>query len=403
MSKGQVAVENVDGINYYTYELFRTIGTANKSGKITLDPVEGEVVVRRQNQSKPRTVFEQFFGTQSYEDIPIPIKSRGLSVEVLSLPEKNKPDNFSGGVGDLNAKFQINRGELKANEAFNLKLTISGKGNIKLIEAPKFDFPESFETYEPKITEGTNSKTFDYLIIPRSEGSFVLDNLNFTYFSLNSKTYVTLPSPLLNIKVLAADANSGGAQVFNPKSQIRESENDIRYIKKGDFVLQKSGHELFKSFTHIFLLCLIVIGLIIGMVVRKAYLKQNSNLVLVKERKAAQLAKKQLRKAEIYMQENNKDAFYTEILLALNNYLGHKLNIPVSDLSKEKVKEILINRKLDTELLNQVLDSISNSEFAKYAPGTVSGNLNLVYSETSNLIINLEQELNTKKKYEKVV
>lgn len=403
MSKGQVAVENIDGINYYTYELFRTIGTANKAGKIVLDPVEGEVVIRRQGQSKPRTVFEQFFGAPSYEDVPVNLKSRSLAVEVLALPEKNKPANFSGGVGELSARIQTNRTELKANEAFNLKVTISGKGNIKLIEAPKYEFPESFEIYEPKISESANSKTFDYLIIPRSEGEYTIDNLDFSYFNLNSKQYVTLPSPQLKIKVLPPDANSRGAQVFSMQTQVKESENDIRYIKKGDFVLQRSGHEFFNSFAHLFCLALIFIALITGMVVRKTYLKQNADVVLVKERKAAQLAKKQLRRAESFMLSNTKDEFYTEILLSLNNYLGHKLNIPVADLSKEKVKESLAKRKIDGALLNRVLEAISTCEFAKYAPGAVSGDLKSMYSNTSNLIIELEQALNTKRTYEKVV
>jgi hypothetical protein len=401
-SKGQVAVENIDGINYYTYELFRTVGTANKAGKIILDPVEGEVVIRRQSQAKPRTVFEQFFGAPSYEDVPVNAKSRGLSIEVLPLPEKNRPANFSGGVGELNIKIQTNRSELKANDAFNLKVTISGKGNIKLLEAPKYEFPESFEIYEPKITESLNSKTFDYLIIPRSEGDYVLDHFDFSYFNLNSKDYVTLASPQIKIKVLPADANSGGAQVFNPQSQIRELENDIRYIKKGDFLLQKSGREFFNSFVHLLLLALISIAFVTSIIVRKTYLKQNSNLVVVKERKAAQIAKKQLRRAENFVVENNKDAFYTEILLALNNYLGHKLNIPVAILSKERVKENLANRNVNSVLLNKVLETLSTSEFAKYAPGAVSGDLQSVYANTSQLIIELEHELNTKKNYEKV-
>jgi len=402
ISKGQVAVENIDGINYYTYELFRTLGTANKAGKIILDPVEGEVVVRRQGQAKPRTVFEQFFGAPSYEDVPVSLKSRSLSVEVLALPEKNKPANFSGGVGELSAKIQCNRNELKANEAFNLKVTISGNGNIKLIEAPKYEFPESFEIYEPKITETAGSKTFDYLIIPRSEGEYTLNKLDFSYFNLNSKTYVTLPSPQLKIKVLPPDANSRGAQVFSMQTQVKESENDIRYIKKGDFVLQKSGHEFFNSSKHIFSLSLIMIAFITAIIVRKNYLKQNNDLVLVKERKAAQVAKKQLRRAESFMLAGKKDAFYTEILLSLNNYLGHKLNIPVADLSKEKVKETLLKRKIDAVLLDKVLDSLSTCEFAKYAPGAVSGDLKLVYTDTSTLIVNLEQALNTKRTYEKV-
>lgn len=401
-SKGQVAVENVDGINYYTYELFRTVATANKAGKIVLSPVEGDVVVRRQGQAKAKNIFEQFFGAPSYEDVPVTVKSRPLTVEVMPLPEKNKPENFNGAVGDFSTKITVNRNELKANEAFNLKVTISGKGNLKLIDAPKFEFPESFEVYDPKISENTSSKTFDYLLIPRSEGNFVLNNLGFSYFNLNTRDYVTLNSPEINIRVLPPDASSKGAQVFTPQSQVKESENDIRYIKKGNFVLQKSGHEFFNSFTHLFLLFLIAAALVSAILLRNNYLKQNSNLVLVKERKAARVARKQLLLAEQHVQSGRKDQFYTEVLLALNNYIGHKLNIPVAELSKEKITQALQEKNTEPQLLKKLLDTIHTCEFAKYAPGAVSGDLSAVYTDTSNLIAEFEQQLN-KKSNEKVV
>ena len=401
MSKGQVAVENIDGINYYTYELFRTIGTANKAGKIVLSPVEGDVIVRRQGQAKAKNIFEQFFGAPTYEDVPVSVKSRPLSVEVIPLPDKNKPEGYNGAVGDFSSKVQVNRNELKANEAFNLKVTISGNGNLKLIDAPKYEFPESFEVYEPKISESGNSKTFDYLIIPRSEGDFTLNNLNFSFFNLNKKDYVTLLSPEIKIRVLTADANSKGAQVFTPQSQVKESENDIRYIHKGDFVLQKTGKEFFNSFAHLFSLFSIVVAFIAAILIRNNYLKHNSDLSLVRERKAAKVAQRQLQKAEKHVQLNQKDAFYTEILLALNNYIGHKLNIPVADLSKERIQLTLAEKKTEPALLDKVLDTINTCEFAKYAPGAVSGDLLLVYNNTGTLITELEKHLN-KKTYEKV-
>src|SRR5690606_9414191 len=196
-SKGQLAVENVEGVNYYTYELFRTTAIANKAGKINLSTVEGDVVIRRQS-AKARDIFEQFFG-RGYEDVPISAKSKSLMIEVLELPE-GQPESFNGAVGNFSCKINVSRNEVKANDAFNLKMTISGNGNLKLINAPTLNLPESFESYEPKISESGNSKTFDYLIIPRSEGDYTLEKLDFSYFSLDAKKYVTIPSGELKIK-----------------------------------------------------------------------------------------------------------------------------------------------------------------------------------------------------------
>jgi hypothetical protein len=396
VSKGQLAMENIDGVNYYTYELFRTVAIANKSGKINLTPIEGDVVIRKQSTSKPKNIFEQFFGQAAYEDIPVTTRSKPLMIEVLPLPEEGKPENFNGAVGNFTSKVSVTRSELKANEALNLKMTITGKGNLKLINPPVLKLPEDFETYEPKVSENGGSKTFDYLVIPRNEGEFVLKDLDFSYFNLDTKKYVTLPSEEIKIKVLPADPNSPGTRVYTPQTQIKETENDIRYIKKGDFVLVKTEQEFFNSSAHIALLVVPVLGLVIGLFVRRNHIRNNSNQILVKERKAAKLAKKQLVNAEKLMNENKKDEFYTETLTALNNYLSHKFNIPVADLSRENVNKVLIQKQINDATKSKLFATLDTSEYAKYAPGAVSGDLKMVYKDTVDLVTDLEQQLNRK-------
>jgi hypothetical protein len=395
-SKGVLQQENIDGVTYYTYEVFRTVATANQAGKISLTPIEGEVIVRRQSNAKPRNIFEQFLGVSSYEDIPVKTKSRSFAVEVLPLPEAGKPNNFKGAVGDFSYKVDVTRKELKANDAFNLKMTISGKGNLKLLSAPELKLPEGFETYEPKVSESANSKTFDFLVIPRQEGNYTLDGMDFSYFNLDSKKYITLPSGDIKINVLAPDPNAAGAQVYSSQSQIKETENDIRYIKKGNFALVKTETEFFNSFNHIALLIFPLLAMGAGLVVRRNHIKNNSNQILVRERKAARLAKKQLVNAEKLVSQNKKDEFYTEILTALNNYLSHKLNIPVSDLSRDTVNKTLLQKQVDEQVLIKLLATIETSEYAKYAPGAVSGDLQSVYKDTVELITGLEQQLNKK-------
>lgn len=396
VSKGQLAMENIDGVNYYTYELFRTIAIANKSGKINLTAVEGDIVVRKQTSAKPKNIFEQFFGAAGYEDIPVTARSKPMSIEVMPLPEDGKPESFNGAVGSFQCKVQTTRNELKANDAFNLKMTVIGKGNLKLINAPALNLPDGFETYEPKVSESANSKTFDYLVIPRNEGDYVLKGLDFSYFNLETKKYITIPSEEIKIKVLPPDPNSAGAQIYSPQSQVKETENDIRYIKKGDFVLVKSETEFFNSFKHIALLILPVLTLIAGLFVRRNHIKNNSNQVLVKERKAAKLAKKQLVNVEKLMKSGDKDAFYTESLTALNNYLSHKLNIPVADLSRENINKVLQQKQVEEEVKTKLISTLDTCEYAKYAPGAVSGDLQTVYNNTVDLVTNLEQQLNRK-------
>jgi len=395
-TKGQIIQENIDGVVYQTYELFRHTCIANKPGKLQLTITDCDVVVRRQTNAKPKNIFEQFFGAAGYEDIVVNAKSRPTIVEVVGLPEEGKPNSFSGAVGNYNYKVEASRNELKANDAFNLKMIVSGKGNLKLVDPPKPILPEGFETYDPKITENSSTKTFDYLVIPRSEGSYSLKDLDFSYFNLELKKYITIsPEPIL-IKVLPPDPNSKGAQVYTPQNQVKASDNDIRYIKKGNFELVKSETEFFNSTIHYVLLAFPLLALCSGLFLRRSYIKNNSNLVLVKERKAAKVAKKQLLSAEKLMQQNNKDGFYTEILLALNNYISNKLNIPAADLSHNNISNALTKKLINEDINKKLIATLQNSEYAKYAPGAVSGDLQAVYKDTIDLITNLEEQLNKK-------
>ncbi|HWY12792.1 MAG TPA: BatD family protein [Bacteroidia bacterium] len=398
----QLQIENIDGVNYYVGEFNKTYIFPQRTGALTIDPTEVECIVRKQSNKKPRNIFEQFFGGNAFEDVVVKAFSKKIKIDVMDVPEADKPANFSGGVGSLNYKVEASKQNLKANDAFNLKITISGRGNLKLLEAPKLTLPESFESYEPKVTENisntggvSGSKTYNYLIIPREPGDFVLNGLDFSYFDLDKKKYVTIPSPEIKITVTPGDGKSNAsAQVFDHlKQEIKETENDIRFIKKGEFKLQKGDTEFFNSSAHLFLMSLPLILFAGALGYRTYYIKQNSDVVAVKGRKAASFAKKQLVNAEKQMKQNNKEAFYTEVINALNSYLGNKFNIPVADLSRDNITKELQLRQIKPDTQIKLFDAIDQCEYAKYAPGAVSGDLQLVYKNTADLILDIESEL----------
>lgn len=396
-TKSQLIMENVDGVQYYTHEVLRALATANKTGKITLNPVQAEVVVRRQSARAARSLWEQLMGGGGYEDVALTASSKPVVIEVLPLPEEGKPENFNGAVGVFNSKVEVSKTELKANEALNLKFTFSGKGNLRFLEPPKLNLPESFETYDPKITESANAKVFDFLIIPRREGTYELNDLDFSYFNLETKKYVNLKGPSFKIEVAPGKAGAQDTRVYTPQNQVKEVENDIRYIKKGEFELDKTESEFFNSALHIILMLLPFIGLSAGLIFNFIYKKNNSDAVLVNQRKAAGVARKRLLAAEKMMKENRKDAFYTEVLLSLNNYLSYRLNINVADLSKEKLQLVLTGAEVESATLEKLLSTLQTCEYAKYAPGAVSGDLESVYRDTVNLITEIENQLNRKK------
>jgi hypothetical protein len=391
--------ENVNGVMYYVADYCTVYLFPQRTGAITIDPVELDCIVRRQTKRQPRNIFEQFFGAGGYEDVAIKVKSKPVKVDVQDLPTENKPLEFSGAVGDFGYKAELDKYQVKANEAINLKITINGKGNIKLLEPLKLNLPESFEAYDPKINENvktnggvSGSVTYNYLIIPREKGEYTLNNLNFNYFNADKKQYVSLPSPDIKLNVLEGDP--GSAQIIAPnKKGVKEGENDIRYIKTGDLGLKKVDEEFFSSTMHYLLLLFPTLLFFGGLFFVRQHIKANSNIAAVKERKAAKLAKKQLAIAEKHMTSNNKDLFFTEVLNALNNYIGDKFALSIVDLSKEKISDMLLSRHVSDTTTKNVIDTLNTCEYAKYAPSAVTGDLKQVYQDTIELISQIEEQI----------
>ena len=398
----QLTNENVDGVVYSVAELKRTYLFPQRSGKLTIEPMKVEVVVRKQSNRQPRDIFDQFFGG-GYVDANYSVKSKPITIDVIPLPEANKPAGFAGAVGDFSFKAEVNKDKVKANDAINLTVTITGKGNIKLVDPLKVNFPEDFETYDAKTKENisatvngvSGSKTFDYLAIPRHEGDYKISDINFSYFDPEKKQYITLPSPEFKIHVDKGKDGEGGASVFNPrnKEDVKVLGNDIRYIKTNNIILRPKENYFFGS--TLFYLGLIspFILFLAFIIIRRKRIEQNKDVVAVKSRKATKMAKKQLLLAEKHLKSNNKESFYVEIFKALYGYVGNKLNIPTANLNKETITDSLRIKGVTEATIQQLMSTLDNCEFAHYAPTAVSGDLKSIYDNTVELITKIENEI----------
>lgn len=395
----QVFKENINGIVYQVAEIKKSYLFPQRSGVLNIDPIEVQCVVRRQSNRAPRDIFEQFFGGQ-YEDVLVNVKSKKSVVDCLPLPRKNESEHFRGAVGNYAINVNLSKDKVKANEAINLTVRISGVGNLKLVDAPEIDFPEDFEKYDPRITEnittekGTvgGTKTFDYLLIPRHEGEYKIVPFSFSYFNPETKKYVEIPLPEFIIQVEKGEENTPVVTSFNAinKEELKILSNDIRYIKTGAPSLKPMNHYFFGSALFYALLFAPILVFSSFVVVRKKQIQKNSDVITLKSRKANKAAKKKLAIAEQHMRANNKELFYSEILKALLGYLGDKYNIQTGELGKERIEKVLYSKQVDETTVKQLVETIHSCEYAKYAPSAVSADLSLVYKNTVQLIEKLE-------------
>lgn len=397
----QLTTENVDGVSFQVAELKRTFLFAQRSGKIEIEPVVVECVVRKQSKRRSNDPFEQFFGG-GYEDVVYSLKSKSVTIEITALPEAGKPAGFSGAVGEYTMKAQLNKENVDANDGVNLTVTLSGKGNIRLVDPLKIAFPEDFETYDPKTNENisiggngvSGTKTFDYLIIPRHEGDYTLDKLSFSYFDPGKAEYIVLPSPEFKLHVNKASGESAKVMSNLPrKEEVKVLGNDIRYIKTKNSELRSKDQHIFGSalfYTGIISPFLAFIGFLFF---RKKNIEQNKDAVAVKSRKATKMARKRLSIAEQHLRSGNKELFYVEIFKALYGFIGDKLNLPVSDLNKEHITNKLKEKGVQDTTVSNLMTTIDTCEFARYAPSAVSGDLNSIYTNTVELITKIENEI----------
>lgn len=379
-----------------------------KSGTLTIDPLNISCIAQikqERQQQRGYDPFENFFGDimgSSYTNVKKELISQPIDIEVKPLPAKDKPASFKGAVGQFTYTSKIDKTEMKSNDAFTITYTVSGKGNIDLLELPRPNFPPDFEVYDPKITTNTKNNSFglsgskkaEYVVIPRVSGDFTLNPTEFSYFDPTKNKYVVLESDKYELKV-ARSANEGSSGIIYAGGQeaIKIVGNDINHIMS-DGKLQKRGALLFASPLYFIIIIVLIAVFAIALVINKRINKFNQNKVLVRNRKATKIAKKRLNNAYNYLKIKDQGHFYEEFSQALWGYISDKLNISRSQLSMDTVKEMMESKNVPEDITNEFIDSLNSCEFARFAPGDPDKKMEDLYEKGLEVITKAEKNLN---------
>jgi hypothetical protein len=395
--KQQVREEIYKGQRYKVLDLKQTILYPERAGNLTIDPLEMTFVVEVPDQSND--MMAQFFGAA--KQVKYPVKSAPVVIHVRPLPEAGKPDSFTGAVGDFSMEALVDKTELKANDALNYKVKVSGYGNIKLLKNLATNFPPDFEKYDPKIndsvTENENGvsgyRIYNYLLIPRHQGDYTIDPLKFSYFNAATNRYVTITSKGFHIKV---DKGTSERNVTSfsgaDKQDIKVLDKDIRYIKIADNSIGSGGGAFFGSFLYYLLLLIGPILCYAAFVYRNWMRKNNSDVVKVKSRQAGKVAARHLANAQKQLIANNTQGFYEDISKGIYGYLSDKLNIQYASLDKETIVEALKARSVSDQLTARLVETLDLCEMARYAPVTHISQKD-VFEKAKGIINDIENEI----------
>jgi hypothetical protein len=393
-------IENVNGINYRSYIIKQTLLFPQRSGDITIDQAKINLRVRMRTNRRSYNIFDDIFDT--YQDVSKQLTSNNLRANVAAFPA-GKPSGFKGLTGNYTLSSSISSTEVKTNDPVTLSITISGNGNLKMLATPTPEFPKDFEKYDPKETNNlkttpsgvTGSRSFEYLVIPRFAGNFEIPSVKIPYFDPASKSYKLLSTPAYTLSVAkgADDNNNLTVTTFASKEDVKFIGQDIRFIKTTQFEMNRRG-VFFMGSTAFWLWVIIPLVLYIFMLLlyRKT-VRENADIALSKNKRANKVASRRLKQAARYKTEQKSEAFYDEVLRALWGYMSDKLNIPLSRLNKDNVQEVLESKKVEKDLIDSIIELLHTCEFARYAPGAVSGGMDETYATAEKIISQMDAKI----------
>lgn len=402
--------EVLNGKEYVVADLKKIAIFPQRSGELQIEPMVLQCLAQVRTQSSSRfrdPFFDQFFDDPIFntnvQNVPLNLSSNAITLNVKPLPGTGRPADFSGAVGNFTMDVNIDRTRLKVNEAITIKVHIAGKGNIELIEPLRFNFPPDFETYDPKITGNTSknqsgisgTRIFEYLVIPRTSGNFHIKPVNFSFFDLSKGVYTLLPTPEFNIVVEKGEDDGTSNITYSGVSQkdIEYIGSDIRYLKSYPFTLMKANTFFFRSTTFFLLIIIPLLLAIFAILIIRNQVKRQNNVGLMRYRKANKIARQNLRKASEFLQKQEKEEFFIEVSRALWGYLSHKFNIPLSELSLDTIEKHLAKNEVSEETSTGFLQTLNECEFARFAPGDSSQQMQQIYDKALNIISKIEHEL----------
>ena len=373
-----------------------------QTGALTISPAEIVCLVNVRTAPSGNSIFDGFF--DSVTTVRQKVVSKAVKVNVSALP-KGAPESFGGGVGEFTISAKMSKDSLKTHEAASLIVTVSGKGNISLIQAPDVKLPPDMEAYDTKTSDRVDksgysgSKRYEYPFIPRSWGDFVIPPVKYSYYDVKAGKYVTLQTDSIAFNVArGADVPGAGTVISAPSQKdVKSLGTDIRYINVKNSQLSAKG--VFFVGTALFwvLTALIVLLAVLCWAAFRKIAARRADVAGAKNRKATKMAMKRLRLAGTFLRQNLYTAFYEELHKALLGFMSDKLNIPVAELSKERIAEILSEGGVPDSLIDSFVGLVDACEFARYSPSAGNEAMTAHYEAALDVISSVDSNMKTSK------
>ncbi len=336
-----------------------------KSGNLEIEPLALELDVVMPTNKR------DFWGRVIVENDTKRISAGARTINVKSLPD-NAPAEFDGAVGNLSFEVIPNKTALEAGESLEIKLVAKGNGNLKLFKLPKLKVPNAIEMYDPVFKEEVNTTLSGmqgaiadtYTLVPQSAGNFVIQPLEFVYFDTGSRSYKTITSKPIEINVTQGGRLLTSTTQTTQKETVVSSEQ-FRFIQTKTKLTPTNQKSFIETWAFPIALGAPLLMIPLFLIVRKRNEQRASDVVGNRLKANQKLAKKYLQEARNSITNSTK--FYEALEKCLHNFLKAKLKVETSEMTKDNLGDILLQKQVTQETLDQLLKLIQNAEMARYA------------------------------------
>jgi len=381
------ATKNVKGNNYY-YNVIKSALFPTTSGKLTIGPASLGFTTQ--------TGFFSFGETYT-------LKSDPIAIQAKPLPEKGKPGNFGGAVGNFNISSAADNTTVKAGDVVTIRISVTGRGNLDLISMITEPDLSSFKMYDPKISEKISNsgfviggaKTWEYVIIPRQQGKVTIEPFSLSYFNPDDESYHTVSTEPIEVTVEPGDAvalheigDSGG---YDPITKIA---SDIRYIKPDKIFLENTRKYWYSSMYFYLLYILPLAGFIITVIVKRRQDEIERNTGLKRKLKAWKHAHKRLNEASKMLRESDIKSFCGKLHESITCYIADMLNIDTGTLTSADLEKIMNDNGIQPELAERVRRTMEMCDYVRFASiGTGREAHETILNDTRNILSQLRDSL----------
>lgn len=350
----------VKGRDYVAALLLKKALFPLRAGKLTITPFEAEVTTLQSAFSPGASAVR---------------KSRALTVDVMALPVEGRPSGFeAANVGRFELSSSVDRTAVKAGEAVTWKVTVRGVGNIRNVRLPKLERLDGFRVYEPTSKETIEpgdeihgQKVYTYLLLPQKGGALTLPAVELAYFDPAAAKYAVAKSQPIALTVSGDPTQvEASAAAASPTENVLAQQ--IRPIRNRAAVRSGIGDRLFRGKLAAVMLAappgawLLVL---VGDALRRRLGRETAGS---KRRRARRSARRRMRVAEYHIRAQRPSAFFGECARILYEHLEYRLGNKVEAFTLGELREHLIARAFEREVVEATVKELENCDFSRFAP-----------------------------------